>query len=135
MVSEHWSMEQRLTFCMATMMLCYGIGCYIMVVDAMSLPVIGRHYPLEYLQKHPLFWKELNISSIRIHYPPWLREDKTRFWEWEMGDHFVSNIENAVMILSLFFGFMRTVDVIALFREKERMERWCDFWSLCENIK
>lgn len=38
--------------------------------------------------------------------------DKTRFWEWKMGNGFVSEIEHIVMMLSLFFGFMRTLDFL-----------------------
>jgi len=59
-------------------------------------------------------------------------EEQRRFWEWNMGNGYVSASENAVMILSLFFGFMRTIDMLKELQRIEKERSWTWFWNLCE---
>jgi hypothetical protein len=83
---------RRMCFTFVTMMLCYAIGSYIMCADLTTVPKQDRD-PSWYAGRP-------NIS------------DKTRFWEWNMGNGYVSEIEHIVMMLSLFFGFLRTLDLL-----------------------
>lgn len=96
---------RRICFTMATMMLCYGIGAYVGCVDYMSVPVVGTE---RWMRENP----NHTVGTIKI-------EDPKRVWEWDMGNGFMSNLESAVMLLSMFFGFMRTIDLIVLFYRED----------------
>jgi hypothetical protein len=102
--------SKRLTFTMATMMLCFGIGAYIGCVDWMSLP---RTDSFEWLSENPDYM--LGLPEF---------EDKSRALEWDMGNGFMSNLETAVMLLSMFFGFLRLLDMLMLFERLEKYKRY-----------
>ncbi len=112
--------DRRLLFTFFTMMVCFGIGSYIMCTDLVSVP-----------KKDSALWHELypnHTAGIADKY-----EQEQRFWEWNLGNHYVSAIENIVMMLTLFFGFMRFVDLNKEFQRVEKERRWIWFWNLCED--
>lgn len=82
---------RRLCFTMITMMLCYGISTYIVVFDLFSVP------------------KTNTLSGHVISLAPDLSEHDD--WSWHMGDHKISKTEHIIMVLTGFFGFMRTIDL------------------------
>lgn len=104
--------DRRLLFTFATMMLCFSIGAYIMCVEMPTIP----HRP-------PTFEEQINAKYV----------EKQRFWEWILGNGYMSASENAVMLLSLFFGYMRIVDLFREYRRVEKERAWIWFWNLCEN--
>lgn len=105
-------MNRRLLFTFGTMMLCFSIGSYIMCVD------------LDSVSQRPLTFEErLNAKYV----------EKQRFWEWDLGNGYVSATENAVMLLTLFFGFMRTVDLLMEFRRIEHDMAFAWFMNLCDD--
>lgn len=89
-----------------------------MCVDLNSVPRYGSE---QWLIENPNWTSGMPPPS----YPE-------RFWEWEMGNGFVSNIEHIIMMICLFFGFMRFIDLMKLFHEAEKEQRWRMFFELCE---
>jgi len=55
--------------------------------------------------------------------------NERRFFEFEMGNGYVSAVENYIMMLSLFFGFMRLVDLFKLWEIEEKEYQWVWFWD------
>lgn len=94
------------------MMLCFSIGSVIMCIEEPTLP------------RHGMSFEE----SINAKY-----EEQRRFWEWNLGNGYISPIENAVMMLSLFFGYMRLVDLMREYRRVDKERAWLWFWNLCED--
>jgi hypothetical protein len=104
---------------MVTILILWGLGSYVMCGDLMTVPQYGSE---AFMRENPNWTMEMKPRQ----YPE-------RFWEWNIGNGFVSNIENIVMMLSLFFGFMRFIDLMKLFHEEEKIQRWRMFWELCED--
>jgi len=104
--------SKRTVFCMFTILALWGMGSYIVVFDLASVPKVSDD-PEWYAGKKTY-------------------QDPDRVWEWNIGNGFVSNIENIVMWLCEFFGFLRFLDLIKLFHEDEKIYRWRMFWELCE---
>ena len=91
---------------MLTILILFGIGAYIMVFDLGSVPRDGYE----------------------------IANDPDRFWEINIGNGFVSNIENILMWLGEFFGFMRCLDLIKLIHEEDKKQKWRIFFERCEKI-
>lgn len=100
-----------------TMMLCFAIGSLIMCVDLHSVPKRDKFKPI------------MGVHEKRINQ----FEQERRFWEWNLGNGYVSASEHAIMLLCLFFGFMRTIDLNKRFKEIEKERAWVWFWNVCEN--
>ena len=127
-------------FALIGIIICLGISMLILSVDVMSLPQNNVFYPREYLENHTAFWSALNYSqehqergyilarknNIPIHNP--------RQWEWDLGNHYVSNLENIVMHLGLLFGMMRTIDLLKHLMIENRRQSWRLFLEHIEHI-
>lgn len=124
------SLDYRISRCLAHLLVLFSVASVILIVDAGSLPVKGRHYDYEQLQSDPVFWRAVNKTNAYKQY-----EEPARFWEFNLGNHFVSNIENVVMMVCFLWGWMRLADLIRLFMDKEKQDQWTDFWFLCEDFK
>lgn len=129
MSGKERSLDYKISRCLLMMIAFFGIASYIMVVDVCSVPVKGRLYDLDQLRSDPVLWRAVNKSRELKHF-----EDPSRFWEWDLGNHFVSNIENAVMYVMFLWGWMRTVDLLRLFHDRDLENRWHDFWERVENL-
>lgn len=103
--------DRRLLFTFATMMLCFSIGSIIMCMEVPTL----SHQP-------KTFEEQINAKY----------EEKQRFWEWDLGNGYISACENATMMLSLFFGYMRCMDLFREYRRVEKERAWLWFWNLSE---
>ena len=124
-VSDHY-FTGRMTFALLCILILWGMSAVILVVDVASLPMVGRYYPIEFLETHPEFWETLNISSQ--HYPSVVApEDDGRGLEFNLGNHYVSRFENTLMYLGWIFGMMRFADLMLLFRRRDR-ELSFAFW-------
>lgn len=110
---------RRIYFCILTIFILWGLGSYVMVIDLGSVP---RHGSVEWREQNPNW----TVGMRPKQYPE-------RFWEWDIGNGFVSNIENIVMMLCEFFGFMRFIDLMKLWHEEEKLQSWRLFWELSEN--
>lgn len=108
----------RMNFCMITILILWGVGAYIVCVDLISVP----------RRTHEWYAQNPDWFAGKPEFP-----QPERFWEWNMGNGFVSNIEHIVMIVFLFFGFMRFIDLMKLFHEAEKDQAWRMFWEICEN--
>jgi len=82
----------RMKFAMITILILWGLGAYMVTGDLCSVPKKNQ----EWLQEHPEYF------IGKKEYP-----DPDRVWEWNIGNGFISNIENIVMWLCLFFGFFK----------------------------
>jgi len=105
-----------------TMMLCFAVGSLIMCLDLRSVEKKNT----QWMKEHPDYTVGYHKYSEKY-------EQEHRFWEWDLGNSYVSASEHAVMLLSLFFGFMRTIDLIKRFREIEKERAWAWFWNFCED--
>ena len=101
--TEPWNRDMQIIF--LTMLIFYGIGSYMVVFDLAQVPLYGSP---EYLEFHNYTYDNWFWGMPPPVYPE-------RFWDFCIGDHFVSNIENIIMHLCLFFGFMRTIDLFRSF--------------------
>jgi hypothetical protein len=108
----------RIVFCMITILILWGLGAYVVCGDLTTVPRYGSE---AWIRENPNW----SVGMKPPQYPE-------RFWEWNIGNGFVSNIENIVMMLCLFFGFMRFIDLMKLFHEEEKAQAWRMFWELCE---
>jgi hypothetical protein len=82
------------------MIILYGMSAYVMCFDLMTVPVKGSP---QWREQNPNWTTPPMISPVKI-------ENTSRYWEWDIGNGFVSNVESMVMIGGGFFGFMRTMD-------------------------
>lgn len=85
------------------MIVCYGIGSFMVCVDLSRVPVIDR----EYCRSHPE-WRVQNLE-----YP-------AQTWGFCLGDGEVTALENVLIWIPLLFGFMRTVDFIRATNDEEK---------------
>ncbi len=82
--------QRRLLFTMFTMMLCFGISAY---VGCSEYP----HVPIK---------TESKIEYINPYEPP--------DWSYKSGDGTISALENVLIVLGGFFGFLRLIDFLML---------------------
>jgi hypothetical protein len=87
---------------------------YILISEYMTIP-INYHDP------------DYRIGQIYI-------EDKSRFWEIDIGNGFLSNIENILIGVFWLWSFMRFVDLLSLLEKKDKLNRWSYFWENIENL-
>ena len=111
--------DRELIFNVITLMLCFAVGSSIMIADLMTVPKKGTP---QFQEMYPNWTVGESVKY----------EEQRRFWEWEMGNGYVSPIENAVMTLALFFGFMRMMDLVFTVQRVEKERGWIWFWNLCE---
>jgi len=88
----------RSIFCFLCIILLFGFGSYYLMMDWKSVPSIEEHPD----------W----MPGARAE---WFYEPG-REWELVLGNGFMSNIENIVVHLCLFFGFMRFVDLAVMWK-------------------
>ena len=124
------SLDYCISRCLLHLIVLFSIASVIMVVDVCSVPVRGRYYSLESLLKDPVLWRAVNKTRQLKQY-----DEPQRFWEFNLGNHFVSNIENAIMYVCFLWGWMRLADLIRLFMDKEKEDAWLYFFELCEDFK
>jgi len=90
--------ERRILFTMLTMMICFGLSAYVMCTELISVPRKSQD-------------------------PSWFagkRDDMEQSdWSYTAGDHKVSALENIIMVLGGFFGFMRLIDLMLLFYRED----------------
>jgi len=92
------------------MIACYGLGSFMVCVDLARVPVIDQDYAREH--------SEWNVQNVE--YP-------RQTWGFCLGDGEVTALENILIWLPLFFGFMRTVDFLRTDYDDEKENRWNDF--------
>jgi hypothetical protein len=95
------------------MIVCYGLGSFMVCVDLARVPVIKQ----DYAREHPE-WRVQNLEFAR------------QTWVFCLGDGEVTALENILVWLPLFFGFMRTVDFLRADYDDEKENRWNDFCVL-----
>ena len=110
-VSDYY-FTRRMYFAFVCVFILWGISAYMMCVDLNSVPREGT----------PAFYE-----MYPDHFAGQTHEDPTRFWEWDMGNGFVSNIEHYVMMACGLFGWMRFTDLMLLWHRRDR-ELSFAFW-------
>jgi len=92
------------------MIVCYGLGSFMVCVDLARVPVVNQDYAREHLE-----WRVQNIEYAR------------QTWGFCLGDGEVTALENILVWLPLLFGFMRTVDFLRAQYDEDKENRWNDF--------
>lgn len=95
------------------MVVCYGLGSFMVCVDLVRVPVIDW----DYAREHP----EYRIQDI---------EYARQTWGFCLGDGEVTALENILLWLPLLFGFMRTIDFLRADYDEEKTDAWNDFCIL-----
>ena len=111
-------LEHKILFAWFTIFLFWGIGSYIMLADLRLVPTSTQLAQID-PEMHEAMQSATAFNAMQ----------ERRFFEFEMGNGYVSAIENYVMMLMLFFGFMRFVDLNKLWRMQEVECRWLWFWG------
>jgi len=88
--------ERRILFTFLTMMICFGISAYVGCTEFVSLP------------------RTTETGSIAGN-PAYEQPD----WSYTAGDHMVSALENAMISIGGFFGFLRLIDLMLLFYRED----------------
>lgn len=104
----------RMNFAMLCVLFLWGISAYVVCLDLASVPEVGS----------AAFMKLYPDYSGQIIY-----EDPTRFWEWNIGNGFVSNIESIAMLGGGFFGSLRFWDLLDLFKRRDKELAWAFFFE------
>jgi len=55
------------------------------------------------------------------------------YWELDIGNGRISNIENIIIGVSLLWGIMRLVDLFRIMYYIDQRDQWLFFWRNCEN--
>lgn len=55
-------------------------------------------------------------------------------WEYNPWNSRETLIEACVIYIGYMYGIFRMINIMRIFRDDEREERWNDFWGLCESF-
>jgi hypothetical protein len=85
------------------MIVCYSLGSFMVCVDLARVPVVNQ----DYARGNP-GWRVQDVEYPRT------------TWGFCLGDGEVTALENILIWLPLFFGFMRTVDFLRADYDEEK---------------
>jgi hypothetical protein len=100
------NIDNRILFCLITMILCFIITDITLIPDYLKLPDKKKDmtwFSGKYTFNHG---KEFNNPK--------------RYWEYNPFNGFISPVENMITILCMFFGLLRLVDLMKLFYIKNK---------------
>lgn len=112
------TIENRILFCWLTIFLFWSISSYVIIADLRVVPT-----PTQLASTDPELYQ---ITQSRL---AWEAYEKEHFFDIEMGDGYVSAIENYILLITGLFGFMRFCDLTSLWRIEEKERRWQWFWD------
>ena len=94
--------DNSINFCLLCIILFFGISQFLLINNFMNIPVKGSY---DFIKNNPDYIRGFDYSFYyEVDYPD--------FWVVDLGnDHKITNIENIVIWIFMFWGFLRVIDL------------------------